>query len=124
MPFSEIGSIANDPLAPTAFFGSSDMFRELSDDAIDVIVRYATDDMSPIVSNVFRHAGGAIARIPTDANAVGSRDASLHSLMGSIVPTREALETVKVYCQRYRAELQQYLHGGVWKNSMNAKGAR
>jgi FAD/FMN-containing dehydrogenase len=43
MPFSQVGTITDDPADPIAEYGSSDMFDDLSDEAIDVIVHHATD---------------------------------------------------------------------------------
>jgi hypothetical protein len=122
MPFSEIGTITDDPVDPVAEFGSSDMFDDLSDDAIDVIVRFATDSASPLTLNVLRHAGGAIARVPSDGGAIGNRDASLYLLMGGAVPDAAAFATVSAYVQRYRAALQPHVRGGVWMNFMNGNG--
>jgi FAD/FMN-containing dehydrogenase len=123
MPFAEIGSITNDPVDPTKAYGSSEMFDDLSDDAIDMIVRHATDSASPLTHNVLRHAGGAIARVPADASAIGNRDATLYLLMGGAAPTPEALAALKVYVQRYRTALQPYIRGGVWLNFMNGNGS-
>lgn len=122
MPFSEIGTITNDPVDPVADYGSSDMFDDLSDEAIDVIVRFATDSASPLTLNVLRHAGGAIARVPADASAIGNRDASLYLLMGGAQPDPIALATAEAYVQRYRAALQPYVRRGVWLNFMNGNG--
>jgi hypothetical protein len=122
MPFSEIGTITNDPVDPVAEYGSSDMFDDLSDEAIDVIVHHATDRASPLTLNVLRHAGGAIARIPADANAIGNRDASLYLLIGGTVPDPAALASARAYVQRYRTALEPYRRGGVWMNFMNGNG--
>lgn len=123
MAFSQIGSITNDPVDPVAEYGSSDMFDELSDEALDVILRFATDSVSPLTLSVLRHAGGAIARVPADASAIGNRDASLYLLVGGAVPDPAALAAVKSYVKRYRAALQPYVRGGVWMNFMNGNGS-
>ena len=123
MPFSEIGTITNDPVNPMAEYGSSEMIDNLSDEAVDVIVHHATDSASPLTMNVLRHAGGAIARVPADASAIGNRDASLYLLMGGTVPDSRALATVRAYVRRYRTELQPHVRGGVWMNFMNGNGS-
>lgn len=123
MPFSEIASITNDPTDPMAQYCSSDMFDELPDEAIDVIVRFASDDASPLTMNVLRHAGGAIARGAANAGAIGNRDASLYLFMGGAVPDPAVFENVKDYVQNYRAALQPYIRGGVWMNFMNGNGS-
>lgn len=42
------------------------MLDDLSDEAVDVIVRHATDSTSPLTLNVLRHAGGAMAPYPPE----------------------------------------------------------
>jgi FAD/FMN-containing dehydrogenase len=122
MPFSEVGTITNDPVDPVAEYGSSEMFDDLSDEAVDVIVRHATDSASPLTLNVLRHAGGAIARFSPDSTAVGNRDASLYLLSAGEVPNTEALAAVKAYIQDYRTALQPHTRSGVWMNFMNGNG--
>ncbi len=39
MPFSEVGTISNDPVEPRAVYGSNEMFDALSEAAIDTIVK-------------------------------------------------------------------------------------
>ncbi len=99
MPFSG-SSISNDPADPMAQYGSSDMFDELSDDAIDLIVRFASDDASPLIMNVIRHAGGAMGRTLANANAIGNRDAALYLLVGGAVPDAAAFAKNKRLCAR------------------------
>ena len=89
IPFAEIGTIQKDPVEPVAGFGSNEMLDELSDDAIDVIVRHATDAGSPVILNELRHAGGAIARVAPDSSAINHRDAEFYFQMGGPTPTPE-----------------------------------
>jgi FAD/FMN-containing dehydrogenase len=122
MPFSEVGSITNDPVDPVAEYGSSDMFDDLSDEAIDVIVRHATDPASPVSLNVLRHAAGAIARVPAADSAIANRDAWLYLLMAGEASDAQALATLKDYVERYRTALRPHTRGGVWMNFMNGNG--
>jgi FAD/FMN-containing dehydrogenase len=123
MPFAEIPSITNDPVEPMAQYGSSDMFNELSDEAIDLIVRFANDGASPLILNVLRHAGGDIGRTPANGSAIGNRSASLYLMIGGAVPDAAAFANVKDYVQQYRAALQPYVNGGVWLNFMGGNGS-
>ncbi|HEY1166387.1 MAG TPA: FAD-binding oxidoreductase [Chitinophaga sp.] len=123
MPFSDIASISNDPVEPMAQYGSSDMFDELSDEAIDGIVRFASDDASPLIMNAIRHAGGAMGRAPLNGNAVGNRGALLYLMMAGAAPDAAAFANVKAYVQQYRTALQPYLRGGVWLNFMAGNGS-
>ena len=123
MPFSEVGTIAHDPVEPLALFGSSEMLDDLTDAAIDAFVAQATDPSSPISLNVLRHVGGAIARVPTEATAIGNRDAKLYLLTAGPTPTPEATAAMKNAVERYRALLNPHVRGGVWMNFMSGNGA-
>lgn len=123
MPFSEIPSITNDPVDPMAQYGSSDMFNELSDEAIDVIVHFAGNDASPLTMSMIRHAGGAMGRAPANGNAIGNRSALLYLMMGGATPDAEAFANVKDYVKSYRAALAPYTRVGVWMNFMGGNGS-
>jgi FAD/FMN-containing dehydrogenase len=124
IPFSEIGTISNDPVDPAAVFGSNEMLDNLSDDAIDVIVRYATDSTSPFALNELRHAGGAISRVAVDSNAIGNRDAQLFFQIGGPVFSPEVYTAMQAYLPRYKDAMKPYLRGGVYLNFMKGKEAR
>lgn len=124
MPFSDIATISNDRVDPMPGYGSSEMFDDLSDDAIDAIVRYATDSASPLTFTELRHAGGAITRVPTNTNAIGNRDAWLSMRIGAMAPTPEAYGAIEGYVRRFKGELQPYLRGGVYLNFMGGSEAR
>ncbi|HEX2906842.1 MAG TPA: FAD-binding oxidoreductase [Phototrophicaceae bacterium] len=119
MPFAEIGTISNDPVDPAAGYGSNEMFNELSDAAIATIVRRATDPASPLVMAELRHAGGAIARVAADANAIGNRDASFYFQIGGPLFTPEAKTASIAYIRQFKADLKPYLRGGVYLNFMS-----
>jgi FAD/FMN-containing dehydrogenase len=124
MPFTEIGTIQNDPVNPTPSFGSNEMLDDLSDDAIDVIVRYTTDAASPLIFSELRHAGGAVARVAPNANAVGNRDALLYLQINGLAFTPEIRAALEAYLPRYKDALRPYLRGGVYLNFMRGDEAR
>ena len=124
MPFSDIGLVNNDPVDPRAVYGSNEMFDELSEPAIDVIVSYATSTLSPLIFSELRHVGGAISRVARDANAIGNRDALFYFQTGGFSPTLAARAAVKAYVQRYKTDLRPYLRGGVYLNFMAGSEAR
>lgn len=119
MPFAEIGTIANDPVNPTAGYGSNEMFDDLSDEALDIIARHATNKASPLVIHELRHAGGAIARVAPDANAIGNRDAKFYFQLGGPLFTPDAKAASAAYMAKIRAELQPYLRGSAYLNFMS-----
>ncbi len=123
MPFTEIGTVSNDPTDPRSMHYSNEMLDALSDDAIDVIVRRATNSASPLLANELRHAGGAIARVAADANAIGNRDAAFYLTMAALTPTSEAQSAVEAYIQEYQGELRPYVRGGVYLNFVRGSEA-
>ncbi|PXY19019.1 FAD-binding oxidoreductase [Prauserella muralis] len=75
LPFTESGSLYNDPDEPHAYLGDNAFVRELDDDALRAI-RELAGPGSPVPCVVdVRHLGGALACPPTGGNAVGHRDA-------------------------------------------------
>lgn len=118
MPFSEVATISNDPTTPAPVYGSNEMLNDLSDEAVEVIIRYVTNPASPMAMVDIRHAGGAIAKVAPDANAIGSRDAQMFLQMGGIIPTPEVEANMRAYVAEFRAALRPYRHGGAYLNFM------
>lgn len=116
IPYSDIGIVSSDPTDPAAVSGSNELFDSLSDDAIDVIVRFATHPDSPLVINEIRHAGGAIRRAAPNANSIGIRGAEFYLQMGGRTPTTEFYRRMQAYFREYRAALQPYTNGGAYLN--------
>ena len=116
LPFSAVASINNDPVAPAPAHPSSDMLNELSDEVIEIMVRYATNPQAPIVYSEVRHAGGAIGRVDAHANAIGNRDASFYLQIGGLAFTPELGKAMEKYIYEYKGELRPYLHGGLFLN--------
>lgn len=86
MPYTECGSIHNDPSMPAPWIGDSVMLTDLDQKAVATILAHATPDPAvPLIFEV-RHLGGALARRPTAANAVGWRDARY--LLSALTPLR------------------------------------
>ena len=121
MSFGDIGSIQNDPVDPVNSYASNEMFNELSDAAIEVIVRYATDKESPLLYSELRQGGGAMAHRDS---AIGNRDASFYFLVGGITPNEQAREAVKAYIKRYKDDLKPSIQGGVYLNFLRGDEAR
>lgn len=116
LPFSEIATISNDPVAPAPAYPTSNMLGELTDEAIDVVARYATDRTSPLIFNELRHAGGAIMRVDPDANAIGNRDARFYLQISGLAFTPEIRTAMDHYLRQYQEALRPYLHGGIYMN--------
>jgi len=124
MPFREIGSIQNDPVTPTASYATNETFDELSDAVVDIIVRYATRDDSPLLYTEIRQGGGAMARRTANASPIGTRAAAYYFLAGGITPTPQASAAVEAYARQYKAELKPYVRGSVYLNFMRGGEVR
>ncbi len=123
MPFSEVGTISNDPVDPMPGYIANEMFDELSDEAIDVLVRAMNVDPLPLAFAGIRHMGGAIARADRSSNAIGNRDALLVMELLGGTPTPEATEALMQYLAQVKAELRPYVSGGTYLNFMSDREA-
>ncbi|MFL6075878.1 MAG: FAD-binding oxidoreductase [Mycobacteriales bacterium] len=76
LPYTEVGSIYQDPTNPMPFSGTNALLRELDPAVPDLILGLAGPD-APVRCVVdVRHLGGALARSPRVPSAVGHRDAA------------------------------------------------
>jgi FAD/FMN-containing dehydrogenase len=123
IPFADVATISNDPVDPISGHGSNELIDTLSDAAIDVIVRRMTDQDSPLSVTELRHAGGAISRVATDANAISNRDATFYMQTSGLVPTPEIYTAVKAAISQYKEALKPTLKGAVYLNFMKGHEA-
>lgn len=77
MPFTESGSIHNDPTQPAALHERATFLRRWDEDALDELLELAGPDSAcPLRLVELRHLGGALGREPAVPNAVSGRDAA------------------------------------------------
>jgi hypothetical protein len=97
------------------------MFDVLSDEALAVLVRHATDTTSPLIFSELRHAGGALAR--SQDSAIGNRQAAFYLQIGGRAFEPAGLAALEEALQRYKDDLQPYLSGGGYLNFMGGAEA-
>ncbi len=124
MPFADIATISNDGVDPVPVWGSNELFAELSDAAIEIILQYTSNPESPMNHTELRHAGGAIGHVPVGGNALGNRDAQFFLNVGGVVPTSEELDALKSYVAEYQTTLRPHRHGGGYLNFMASSDAQ
>jgi hypothetical protein len=90
MPYTESGSICNDPTDPMPYHGSNAMLRDLDGAAIQTLLDLAGPDADQKFIVELRHLGGALARPPAVPNAVGHRDASFALGVLTRLPSADA----------------------------------
>jgi hypothetical protein len=85
MPYREVGSIHAEPTDPVPFLGRNTMIRRLDAGAVEVLLELAGADAAAPYLVEIRHFGGALARAPRVANAIGKRDGAFCVYTGSVV---------------------------------------
>lgn len=125
MPFSQVATISNDPVDPMPGLSTGAWMRELTDEAIEILVeRVAAAHGSPLAFAEIRHVGGAISRVDPRSTAYSHRDATLLLQMVGAAPTPEIYNFVKQYGDSVKAALAPALTGGVYMNFLEGEEAR
>ena len=76
MPYVAVQQLLEHPNPPGhRHYWKADLLDDLPDEAIDVIAEAAMRMVSPFTVALFQPLGGAVARVPADATALGRRDA-------------------------------------------------
>lgn len=123
MPFAAIAAVSMDPEEPVPGAGTSVWLDGLSDEAIEVLIRYGTPQGGPpaLVSTEVRHLGGAIAQAEGATSAYSLRDESLVLHAVGFAPTPEALAQVTGHLASFRTALAPYLTGHVYPNFLEGE---
>jgi FAD/FMN-containing dehydrogenase len=124
LPFSQAAAISNDPVDPIPSSSTGAWLRELSDEAIDVLVGHTPASQgSPITVTEIRHAGGAISRVDPQATAFGNREAEFSLQMIGITATPQMTVNFEAYTSRVKEALAGSLTGGVYPNFLEGEEA-
>jgi FAD/FMN-containing dehydrogenase len=120
MPFDQVAMISNDPVDPMAVLSSSAWLRELSDEAIEIMVNSSNPAQgSPLAFLEVRHAGGAIAR--PQASAYSNREGLLNMQMVGAIFSPEGHTALKDFYAQVKQALQPYLTGKVYMNFLEGE---
>ncbi|MEV6163367.1 FAD-binding oxidoreductase [Streptomyces sp. NPDC052052] len=87
LPYTESGTIHNDPVPPAGYSGTNAMLSGLDADTVRRVLSLTGPD-APVTSIVeVRHLGGALSRAPHPPNSVGNRDAAyLLAVLNRVTP--------------------------------------
>jgi hypothetical protein len=124
MPFSEVGTVSDEPLDPTPVHSTGAWLRELSDEVIDTLLRTVapgSNGPSPLIFAEIRHVGGAVARVSPQASAYGNREATFLLHLLGVTPTPEAYRQLAQYTGQIKEQLRPYLTGGVYMNFLEGE---
>jgi FAD/FMN-containing dehydrogenase len=125
IPFSAAATISNDPADPTPGTPSGAWFSDISDETIDILLRYSTAEQGPppLIMSEVRHAGGAISRAAAEATAYGNRDKELIWNMVAMTPTPEMKAQAEAHIRRFKDALAPHMTGGVYMNFLDWREA-
>jgi FAD/FMN-containing dehydrogenase len=95
-------------------YWKADLLDELTDDAIDTIAAIGMRMASPLTVMLFQPLGGAVARVPASATALGRRDAAwaYHALSQWEQPEDD--ETNIAWTRELADAMKPYSSGGVY----------
>lgn len=126
MPFRQVARISNDPVDPGASHSTGAWMRELSDEAIDTLLRYVLPQGGPpsMAFAEVRHIGGAVKRGGQPPAAFSRRDAELLLFALCPTPTPEVYARMCQYTDELEEALGPALTGGVYMNFVHGKEAR
>jgi hypothetical protein len=123
MPYTAFQTMIDAGNAPGLHnYWKAENFRELTDEAIDALIERADAVTSPHTQLLLIPMGGALARVPNDATALGGREApwQFHAIG---VWTDPAEKDVHVGWARETAEaLRPYVQPGVYLNYTSDQG--
>ena len=123
LPFSQVGSISNEPLDPSAALSSSAWLKALDDDAIETLIQYGVTGNGLVVTEV-RHVGGAVVHMDAHSSAYSNRDASLIMQVIAMTPTPEIWQDLHSYVEQFKQALAPQLTGGVYINFLDGEERR
>jgi len=111
IPYTQFGSISNDPTDPAPAVEQFGLLRELTQETVTAIVDVAGPESGSAINIVdIRHLRGAFARPAPYSNAVGARDAAFAVFALTVVPPSEKVVDYRQSGCELIAALQPWLH--------------
>ena len=125
LPFNQAAVISNDPVDPVPSFSNGAWMKDLDDGAVETLIDYTFPAGGPpaLVFSEVRHAGGAISRVDSNANAYSNREALFNLNMIGVTPTPEVYSRVEAYTDNFLQALEPHLTGGVYMNFLGGENA-
>ncbi len=123
MPFSVLQS-AFDALYPAGlqWYWRADFFKEISDRAIDVHVKYGSELPTGHSTMHLYPIDGAAARVPDDATAFAYRDGGWAGVIVGVDPDPSNAKLITDWTKQYWADLHPTSAGGAYINFMMDEG--
>jgi FAD/FMN-containing dehydrogenase len=123
MPYVAVQDIITEANPPgRRNYWSADFLAELPDDAVDALVEHATAPVSPFSSMLLVAGGGAVARVPDDETAFGSRTAPFNTHYLSMWESEEDDAANIAYTRGIAAAMKPWTTGQVYLNYIGDEG--
>jgi FAD/FMN-containing dehydrogenase len=123
MPYTELQMMTDEANPPGQHvYWKAEYVSELSDDAINALVEYASTAPTPLSKCLFTLLGGAMARIPENATAFGHRRHPFICNVMSICPDKVSSERGIDWARRFWSAMQPFSGGGVYVNFLGNEG--
>ncbi|PZS36505.1 MAG: hypothetical protein DLM59_01050 [Pseudonocardiales bacterium] len=116
MPYSDVGTIHNEPTTPVAFHARNSILDTLNTDAVDTLLSHAGPDAGAPYLVELRHLGGALARPSTMPNALSRRDGQFCLYSGSAVANADEIAPLHSALGRLHYAMAPWGTGGVCLN--------
>jgi hypothetical protein len=111
IPYTQFGSISNDPTDPAPAVEQFGLLRELTQETVKAIIDVTGPESGSAINIVdIRHLQGAFARPAPYPNAVGARDAAFAVVALTVVPPWEKVVHYRQSGCELIAALQPWLH--------------
>jgi FAD binding domain/Berberine and berberine like len=111
IPYTQFGSITNDPTDPAPAVEHFGLLRELNRDTVDAIVRAVGPESGSSINIVdIRHLQGAFSRPASFWNAVGARDAAFAMFGLTVVPPGQEVSHFRQSGRELFEALSPWLH--------------
>jgi len=123
MPFPAVQSMF-DPLLPSGlqWYWKGDFVNELSDEAIEVHLKYGLNLPSLLSTMHLYPVDGAVQRVPKNATAFNYREAKWSMVIAGIDPDPAKKDTITKWSKEYWEALHPYSAGGAYVNFMMEEG--
>jgi hypothetical protein len=123
MPFAAVAGISMDPEGPVPGLGSAEWLTGLSDETIEVLLRYGTPQAGPpaFLKTEVHHAGGRVGQAAGVGAAYSHREQRLAVHVVGIAPTPEAVRGLQGAIAGFRADMAPQLAGMTYINFLDAE---
>lgn len=118
MPYSDVGTIHDEPTTPVPFYANNTMLATIDHDAIETLLATAGPATDATYLVELRHLDGAFSKPPKIANAIGRRDARFILYTGSVAAPGQ-LDALRHTHRALHAAMKPWSTGGVCANFLS-----